>query len=330
MYQGKNQYAPMAGVPSLREAIAKKIAGQHGVVIDSETEVTITAGATQAIYTAISALVHEGDEVVVFTPAYDCYIPAIELAGGIPKVIPLEYPEFKVDWEQVRRSCSVRTKAILINTPHNPSATLWTDEDMLQLERCVAGTDIVILSDEVYEAIVFDGAEHQSVLKYPGLVEKSMAIFSFGKAYHITGWKTGYVVAPKELMAEFRKVHQYLVFSVNTPVQYALADYMEQGPSFNELAQLFQAKRNLFLAHLEGSRFTWEKAGGSYFQLLNYEKITDEPDTLVAENWTKEHGVAAIPISVFYQHDTDPKALRFCFAKEDDDLKRAAERLCKI
>jgi len=330
MDKGYNQYAPMPGVLALREVIAEKMASRYAIDLNVETEVTVTAGATQALFTAITAIVKPGDEVIVFTPAYDCYIPAIELCGGIVKPVDLIYPDYQINWATVKGLISEKTKAIIINTPHNPSSTLWCDADMQKLISLVKNTNIIVISDEVYEAITFDGKKHLSVLNYPELAERSFVIYSFGKVYHNTGWKTGYAIAPKVLSAEFRKIHQHLVFSVNTPVQYALADFMKNDEITNSLSGLFQQKRNLFLSLLNQSKFEFTPAEGTYFQLLNYKLISDEPDTVFAEKLTINHGVAAIPLSVFYADKIDSKTLRFCFAKTDDELERAAERLCKI
>jgi len=330
MKAGNNQYAPMAGILPLREVIAEKMQDLYGATYHPEKEITVTSGGTQAIYTAITCLVREGDEVVVFEPAYDCYVPAIELAGGIPVRLSLDYPAYKIDWEQVKKKINSRTRIILINTPHNPTGTVWSNDDMRELEKITSGTDIVILSDEVYEHILFDGLKHESVCKSPALAARSFVVFSFGKTYHTTGWKMGYCLAPEALMTEFRKCHQFIVFCSFSPVQYALADFMKQKDRYLGLPQFYQEKRDYFLKLLSGSAFTFTPASGSYFQLLNYAKISDEKDTDFAVRLTREAGVASIPVSVFYNHPDHAKVLRFCFAKTDETLERAAERLLSL
>jgi len=330
MKAGYNQYAPMAGILPLREVIAEKMQDLYGAAYHPEKEITVTSGGTQAIYTAITCLVREGDEVVVFEPAYDCYVPAIELAGGVPVRVPLEYPDYGIDWELVKKKINSRTRIILINTPHNPTGTAWSREDMLELEKITSGTDMVVLSDEVYEHILFDGLKHESVCKYPGLAARSFIVFSFGKTYHTTGWKMGYCLAPEALMAEFRKCHQFIVFCSSAPVQVALAEYMKQKDKYLELPQFYQRKRDYFLKLLAGSEFTYKPASGSYFQLLNYEKISEEKDTDFAVRLTRESGVASIPVSVFYNHPDEARVLRFCFAKTDEILEQAAERLLSL
>ena len=330
MKSGFNQYAPMQGVPQLREVLCEKMEKLYGAKYHPDKEVNITAGGTQAIYSALTAVVREGDEVIVVEPAYDCYVPAIELNGGIPIYVQLKPPHHTIDWNDVKRVVSPRTKVIMINTPHNPMGSVMTAGDMHQLEKLVKGTNIVIISDEVYEHIIFDGQKHESVCKYPRLAERSFIIYSFGKTYHATGWKMGYCFAPENLMAEFRKVHQFIVFTCNTPIQHALADYLKECDDYNDLSEFYQKKRDFFLKQLKGSRFKFVPATGSYFQLLDYSAITNEKDTDYAIRLTKENGVASIPISVFYHKPVDNKLLRFCFAKTDDVLKKAAEELCKI
>lgn len=328
----RNQYAPMPGVPLLREAIAQKMENLYSVSYDVDQEITVTAGATQAIFTAISTFVNEGDEVVVFEPAYDCYVPAIELHGGKPVCVQMDVGGTRplINWDQVQKLVNQRTKMIIINTPHNPSGRVMTAQDLLRLEKLTKDSDIIILSDEVYEHIIFDGSEHQSVARFPKLAERSIIVDSFGKTYHNTGWKVGYVLAPKELTREFRKTHQYNVFSVNTPVQYALADYMQDESRYLGLADFYQEKRDTFNRMLSGSKFTVEPSAGTYFQLLGFSNISDEPDTEMAIRLTKEIGVASIPISVFFHKKQDDKLLRFCFAKENETLERAAEKLLKL
>lgn len=330
MNDGYNQYAPMQGYMPLREKIALKTAELYSANYDPETEITITSGATQAIFTAITAMVREGDEVIVIEPAYDCYVPAIELCGGIPKYIRLNEDDFSVNWDHVRKSINQNTKAIIINTPHNPSGSILTAADMTKLEKLVKGRDIVIISDEVYEHIVFDGIEHQSVARYPELASRSFIVSSFGKTYHTTGWKIGYVLAPKNLMSEFRKVHQYNVFCVNTPIQVAYAELLDQKNLYNELGAFYKKKRDLFADLLKGSSFRVLPVFGSYFQVLRYDKITTEPDVEFAKRMTIDSGVAPIPMSVFYHKGNDYQHLRFCFAKSDETLKLAADRLHKL
>lgn len=330
MKEGLNQYAPMQGVPLLREVLCEKMEKLYGVKYNPDKEINITSGGTQAIYSALTAVVREGDEVIVVEPAYDCYVPAIELNGGIPIYLQLKAPDYTIDWNEMKKIISPRTKVIMINTPHNPMGSMMSDKDMKELEKLVKDTNILIISDEVYEHIIFDGQQHKSVCRYPHLVERSFIIFSFGKSYHATGWKMGYCLAPENLMAEFRKVHQYIVFASNTPVQHALAEYIKGSDDYKELAGFYQAKRDFFLKQLKGSRFTFTPSGGSYFQLLNFSKISEEKDTDYAIRLTKEYGVASIPLSVFFHKPIDNKLLRFCFAKTDDTLKKAAEKLCKI
>lgn len=330
MRKGFNQYAPMQGVMPLREAIAEKTEMLYSAIYDPETEITITAGATQAIYTAISSIIKEGDEVIIFEPAYDCYTPAVEMNGGNPIYIKLKHPDYHVDWNEVKKLITHRTRMIILNTPHNPTGSILTARDMQQLEKITQGTDIILLSDEVYEHVIFDGYEHQSLSRYPNLAERTFIISSFGKTYHTTGWKVGYCLAPANLMAEFRKVHQYLVFSVNTPVQYALADFMRNADHFLGLMNFYKAKRDLFNSMIDGSAFHIRPSSGTYFQLLSYKDITDEKDTDFAIRLTQESGIASIPVSVFYNRPEDNKLLRFCFAKEDETLKRAAEKICAI
>lgn len=330
MLEGKNQYAPMPGIKSLREIISAKVQQRYSASYDPETEITVTAGGTQAIYTAITAIIKEGDEVIVFEPAYDCYVPAIELNGGIPVQLQLKAPDYHIDWNEVKKMVNQRTRMILINTPHNPTGTILTAKDMIQLEKITHNRDIVIISDEVYEHIIFDGYEHQSVMRYPKLAERSFVVFSFGKTFHATGWKAGYCIAPSNLMQEFRRAHQFMVFSVNTPLQHALAEYMSNPATYSGIELFYQQKRDRFLQLIKGSRFKPLPCSGSYFQLLDYSGISDEKDTEFAIRLTKEHGVASIPVSVFYKNPVEHKILRFCFAKEDATLEAAATKLLKI
>lgn len=327
---GHNQYAPMAGVPLLREAIAAKVQSLYGLAYSPDTEVTVTAGATQAIYTAVTAMVRPGDEVIVFEPVYDSYGPAVELNGGKVVYARLSLPDYRPDWAQVRALITPRTRMIILNTPHNPTGTVWTADDMAQLEALVKETDIVLLSDEVYEHMVFDQARHESVMRYPALAERSFVVSSFGKTYHITGWKVAYCLAPKELMAEFRKVHQFLVFTVHAPSQYALAEFMQKPGWYEQLKALYQGKRDIFRQALSSSRFELLPCQGTYFQCVKYSAISDEGDRAFVERLTREHGVAAIPVSAFYKDGDDFGVIRFCFAKSATTLQQALERLIKL
>ena len=330
MQKGYNQYAPMPGLLSLREVIAEKINSLYGSEYHPETEVTVTSGATQAIFTIISAFVNPGDEVIILKPAYDSYEPSIELFGGTVVPIQLSAPDFKVDWQEFASKISSKTKMVIINTPHNPSGTVLAKEDMLQLEKLLKDTDIILLSDEVYEHITFDGQQHQSATLFPGLAERAFITASFGKTFHTTGWKMGYCLAPATLMNEFRKVHQFNVFCSNHPIQYALTEYLKTPENYLSLPQFYQEKRDLFLSLLKDSRFTFTPAAGTYFQLLDYSEITDEGDVAFAERLTKEYKIASIPVSVFNLDQQDDNVLRFCFAKTNDTLKRAVEILCGI
>ena len=330
MNNGNNQYAPMPGLISLREKIAEKINGLYNISYDPVSEITITSGATQAIFTAITAFVKEQDEVIIFTPAYDCYQPAVELAGGKPVFIQLKAPDYSVNWEEVKKLISQKTKMIIINTPHNPTGTILSRDDMLELEKITSESEIIVLSDEVYEHIIFDQIEHESICRYNGLAARSMAVFSFGKTFHVTGWKMGYCIGPKELMKEFRKVHQFNVFSSNHPLQHALADYLEDKEQYLFISSFYQKKREVFQQAIKGSRFKIIPCSGTYFQLLSYATISQESDVLFAERLVKEHSIAAIPVSVFYNSPLDEKVLRFCFAKKEETLQNAAEILCNI
>ncbi|GAB4008646.1 pyridoxal phosphate-dependent aminotransferase [Spirosoma migulaei] len=328
--KGFNQYAPMTGVPALREALARKTADQYGVSYDPETEITITSGATEAIFAAVTAVVRPGDEVLVFEPAYDSYVPAIDLNGGVPVYVTLTPPDYGIDWQVVREKITDKTRLILVNTPHNPTGHVWTTDDLTQLANLVRDRDIWIVSDEVYEHILFDSRVHNSLMTHPELRERTFIIGSFGKTFHITGWKIGYCLAPNELSVEFRKIHQYLTFSTVTPIQYALADYLKDPDHYRQLPDFYQRKRDLFLAGLHGSRFTFKPAEGSFFQTVSYAAITDEPDYDLAIRLTREIGVASIPVSVFYNQKNDYKILRFCFAKDDAILEEAAQRLSNL
>ena len=327
---GVNQYPPMAGIMRLRERIATKAESLYGAKYDPEHEVTVVPGATYGIFTAIAALVRPGDEVILFEPAYDSYAPSVEVNGGVPVYVQLRYPDYSIDWQQVQKAITPKTRLILLNTPNNPTASVLSGEDMRMLESLLRGTDIVVVSDEVYEHLVYDGHKHQSVTRFPGLAERSFAVSSFGKTYHVTGWKMGYVLAPKELMTEFRKVHQYNVFVTNGPLQYALAEFMEDPDAYLSLAAFYQKKRDFFLAGVQGSRFKPLPSRGTFFQNLAYDAISDEPDRELAIRLTKEKGVASIPISVFYRQPPPHKVLRFCFAKSEETLARGAEILSRI
>jgi len=330
MKKGLNQYAPMAGVMALREQIAIKTDRLYGVDYHPESEITITSGATQAIYTAIAATITEGDEVLIFTPAYDCYEPAIELNGGRTVFVQMNAPDYSVNWDQVKKLINQRTRMIIINTPHNPTGTVLEAEDMLALEKIVSDTDILLISDEVYEHIIFDGKQHQSVSKYPGLAERSFIISSFGKTFHNTGWKMGYCLAPKNLMVEFRKAHQFIVFSANTPVQHAFAAYLKNENNYLSLNSFYQGKRDQFTALIKDSRFQILPASGTYFQLLSFKGVTDKSDTDFAIELTEKHKIASIPVSVFYHQKLDEKILRFCLAKKKETLEKAAEIINSI
>jgi len=327
MKEGHNQYAPMPGVMKLREQIALKTQAIYSATYNPETEITITPGGTHALYAAISAFVHEGDEVIIIEPCYDSYIPAIELNGGRPVFAELKYPEYKIDWNELKKLVNYKTRMIIINTPHNPTGTTLNAQDMMRLEKMVKNTEIVVLSDEVYEHIIFDGLEHQSVARYPALAERSIIVSSFGKTFHTTGWKMGYVLAPANLMSEFRKVHQFICFSANTPIQFAIADYLNDKSTYLELSGFYQEKRDRFQKLMKGSKFKILPCEGSYFQSLNYSKITQEKDIDFAKRLTIENKVASIPTSVFYHKKLDNQVLRFCFAKQDETLERAAEKL---
>jgi methionine transaminase len=329
MQQGHNQYAPMPGLPSLRESIAQMIGINHAVILNAETEITITAGATEALFATLMALVKKGDEVIVFDPAYDSYGPAIRLSGGTPVHLKLNN-RFGINWDEVAAAITERTRIIMINSPHNPSGAILTTEDIAQLEQLVLKHDLLVLSDEVYEWIIFDGEQHQTVLKSDILRERSIAVFSFGKTFHATGWKVGYTVAPEQISKEIRKVHQFLTFSVNTPMQWALANYLNNPENYNYLPSFYQKKRDYFSDKIKNSRFEILPCKGTYFQLLSYKEISNKPDTEMAEWLTKEKGVASIPVSVFYADKTDRQVLRFCFAKSEETLDKAAELLCKI
>jgi methionine aminotransferase len=331
MKDGFNQYAPMIGLPELRNALATKIQKLYQANINPDTEITITPGGTYSIYTSLTTILEAGDEVIVLEPAYDSYIPNIETNGAKAICIPLLYPTYCVDWERVKSNINEKTKAIVINTPHNPTGYVWTKADMLQLDSLTKDTAIYIISDEVYEHITLDGRQHESVLKYPSLYKRSFVTFSFGKVFHTTGWKMGYCVAPENLMKEFRKIHQFICFTCNTPMQVALAKFLVNENEYLSLPTFFQKKRDLFLENLKDLPFTiHEKAPGSYFQLASYEKINDMGDKDFAIWLTKEIGVAVIPVSAFYHNGKDDKLIRFCFAKKDETLLEAIEKMRKL
>lgn len=325
MHDGLNQYAPMPGLPALREAISQKTNSLHNRYYDPGSEITVTAGATQALFTAISAFVYPGDEVILFAPAYDCYLPAIELYGGEAKVVQMAPPDYKPNWDSVSELISNKTRMIVINTPHNPTGTTWEEADMIELQRLAVEHDLIVLSDEVYEHIIFDELTHQSASKYSELSQRSLVTASFGKTFHNTGWKLGYCLAPEHLMVEFKKVHQYNVFSVNRPVQEGLAQYLQVPSHYLQLGDFYQQKRDHFLSAISSSRFKVIPSSGTYFQLMDYSDITNESDVEFATRLTKEKGLATIPTSVFNPSGEDFRQLRVCFAKTSETLDKAAE-----
>ena len=327
MNKGQNQYVHMCGLPLLRERIAEKVNEAYQSKINPETDITVTPGGTYAIYTAFTTILQPGDEVILFEPAYDSYIPNIEINGAIAVPIALEYPDYKINWEKVREKISPKTKAIIINTPHNPSGSLLTHEDMIQLTEIISNTNIFIISDEVYEHLIFEGKEHCSVLKYPELFSRTFVCFSFGKVYHCTGWKMGYCIAPEALMKEFRNVHQFNVFTCNAPMQYAIADFMLEKDHYLNLGNFLQNKRDYFADLMKQTPFEPLPSFGSYFQLYSYKNISDESESDFAIKLTQEAGVASIPVSAFYKTPIDNKVLRFCFAKKEATLDAAVERL---
>ena len=330
MNDGYNQYAHTNGLNLLRQKISGKIQNLYGVSINAETEITVTPGATYAIYTALTSILNKGDEVIVFEPAYDSYVPNILVNGAVPVFISLQYPDFSIDWNEVRRKISHKTKAIIINSPHNPTGSVLSEEDMNQLSEIVQDTDIIVLSDEVYEHLVFDNKQHQSILKYPELMKRSFACFSFGKTYHCTGWKMGYCIAGESLMREFRKVHQFNAFSTNAPMQAGLAVVLDKEDMYLSLGKEMQQKRDYFSNLMKESLFAPLVSSGSYFQCFSYAGFSTEPDKELAIRLVKEHGVACIPLSAFYQNNTDHHVLRFCFAKRKETLQNAAEKLVMV
>ncbi|WP_437296576.1 methionine aminotransferase [Sorangium sp. So ce426] len=330
MRAGHNQYAPMPGALALREALAMKIKRLYGRRYDPATEITITSGATEGIFSTITAFVRPGDEVILFQPCYDSYAPAVLLNGGTPVFVTLRFPEYRVDWDEVRRAITPRTRLLLINSPHNPTGTALSADDMRELARVVDGRDVVVVGDEVYEHILFDGRRHESLARYPELSDRSVVISSFGKTYHTTGWKVGYCAAPQALSAEIQRVHQFVTFAVNGAIQHAYAEVVTRDPLAADLAPFYQAKRDLFLKLIEGSRLRPLPCEGTYFQLVDYSEITTERDADFARSLLREHGVAAIPISPFLSGVEPGPVLRFCFAKRDETLERAAERLRRV
>jgi methionine aminotransferase len=327
---GHNQYAPMQGVQALRESISEKVFELYHARYIPESEITVTSGATEALFAAISAVVHHGDEVIVLEPAFDSYVPVIKLNGGIPVYVEYRFPDYRIDWNEVENALSHKTRLIILNSPHNPTGAVFTAEDLSALKTILRETNVFILSDEVYEHIIFDNIRHESISRHPELVERSFVISSFGKTYHTTGWKIGYCLAPEPLSKEFQRVHQFLTFASNTPIQYAYAQFMENKDIYLNLSSFYQQKRDTFLSLIKHSRFNSLPCHGTYFQMLDYSSISEESDVEFSKKMTIDHGVASIPPSVFYHNQTDHKVLRFCFAKKDETLEKAAERLCKI
>ncbi len=330
MQKGNNQYVHMNGLPLLRERLAEKINTLYAATVNPETEITITPGGTYAIYTALTTVLQPGDEVIVFEPAYDSYIPTIEINGAVPVVISLTFPDYTIDWELVKQKISAKTKLIMLNSPHNPTGSVLSANDIAELRSIVKDTGIFILSDEVYEHLIFDGLQHQSMLRYPDLYERSFVCFSFGKVYHCTGWKMGYCVAPPMLMGEFRKIHQFNCFSCNSPVQFALAQFLQQKEKYLQLGSLLQQKRDYFFMLMQQTKFKALPSYGSYFQLYSYDGISNENEKEFAIRLTKEYGVATIPAAAFYKSDIDNKVLRFCFVKKESTLQDAVNRLVKL
>jgi methionine transaminase len=327
MRAGFNQYAPMPGVLALREAIAAKVEHCYGPRYDPNTEIQVVSGATAGLYATLTAFVQPGDEVLLFEPCYDSYVPVIRLSGGTPVFASLRYPDYAVDWDEVKRAITPRTRVILTNTPHNPTGVTWTPDDMRRLAALVDGTDILLIGDEVYEHVIFDGRRHESLLRYPELRQRACVISSFGKTFHTTGWKVGYCVAPQPILTEVQRVHQFMTFTVHGPSQIAFADFVKRDPAASELPAFYQAKRDRFLQLMEGSRFKPLRCEGTYFQLMDYSAIADDTDRDMAMRLIKEHGVASIPCSAFLYKDGGGPVLRFCFAKKDETLTAAAERL---
>jgi methionine aminotransferase len=330
MRSGHNQYAPMQGVQSLRERIAEKVSELYHADYNPDTEITVTSGATEALFAAISAVVQRGDEVIVLEPAFDSYVPVIKLNGGIPVYVEYKFPDYRIDWDDVRKALSSKTRLIILNSPHNPTGAVFTALDIAELKNILRDTDVLILSDEVYEHIIFDGFRHESVCRHPELYKRSFVVSSFGKTHHTTGWKIGYCLAPAPLSKEFQRVHQFLTFASNTPIQYAYAEFMNNKQVYLSLPAFYEQKRNKFLSLIQDSRFKTLPCRGTYFQMLDYSAISDESDVEFSKRMIIEHGVASIPPSVFYHRQVDHKVLRFCFAKKDETLEKAAERLCRV
>jgi methionine aminotransferase len=330
MRQGHNQYAPMQGVMALRERIAEKVSDTYGAEYNPATEITVTSGATESVFAAISAIVQKDDEVIIFEPAYDAYAPIVQLNGGIPIFLQLKFPHYQIDWNLVKHAVNSKTKLIILNYPHNPTGAVLSKQDISSLSQIVEDTQTFIISDEAYEHIIFDGLQHESISRYPQLARRSFVICSFGKTYHTTGWKIGYCLAPEPLSIELQKIHQYLTFASNTPIQLAYAEFMQNKDLYVDLPNFYQQKRDLFLNLISKSRFNPLPCKGTYYQMLDYSQISDEPDFIFAKRLTAEYGVAAIPPSAFYHQKDDYKVLRFCFAKKTETLESAAERLCRI
>jgi len=330
MRKGENQYAMTQGAATLREALADKVYRLYKRKYDPETEITITAGATEGLFSAITALVHPGDEVILFEPAYDSYVPVVRLSGGNPVFVTLRFPDYRIDWDEVRRALSPKTRLLIINSPHNPTGTILQERDILELKRVLEKTSALVISDEVYEHVVFDGAEHLSLARDTVLAERAIVVSSFGKTYHTTGWKVGYCLAPKEVSAEIQRIHQFVTFSVNNAVQSAYADFVVRDPLASGVSDFYQQKRDLFLSVLQETRFRPLPCAGTYFQLLDYSSITNEPDTNIALQLLQEQGVASIPLSPFLYASAPDPVLRFCFAKRDDTLEQAAARLRRV
>ena len=330
MLKGENQYAAMPGLQSLRETIAQKTKNLYAADYDANSEITVTAGATQAIFTALAATINPGDEVIIFEPAYDCYAPSIKLFGGLVKSYEMVPPDYEIDWEMVKRLFSANTKMIILNSPHNPTGKILKQQDIEALIKLTKGTDVLILSDEVYEHLIYDGQAHLSIARYPELKERTFIVASFGKLLHTTGWKVGYCLAPENLTKEFRKVHQFNVFSVNTPIQHAIVRYLENPSSYNELSAFFQTKRDYFRNLLQETKFKLLPCHGSYFQCVSYDHFSEESDVALATRLIKDHGVASIPVSAFFIRNSDHHILRFCFAKKQETLEKAVERLMTL
>lgn len=330
MRKGYNQYAPMPGIPVLREQIAAKVEETYGISYHPEKEINITAGATQALYSVIATFISDEDEVIVFEPAYDAYVPAVKLNGGMVKYARLKVPDYTVDWQELKRMITARTRMIIINSPHNPTGSVLTSDDLKNLDQITRNTDILVLSDEVYEHLIYDDIRHESACFYPELAKRTFVVGSFGKTFHATGWKMGFVLASEKLMSEFRKAHQFVVFACNTPVQYAIAEFLKNKKNYNHLAGFYQEKRDYFVNAVSNSRFKVIPTSGTYFQLLDYSEISEEKETDFAVRLTKEFKIASIPVSVFYYRENDNKVLRFCFAKKTETLDKAAEILCRI